>query len=951
MLQAKVLQPEGTINLTDNATLGEIVNAWRKEAKSDSVFDTLDNRFSTRSDYLCWRYLGAAEIPRSGTPPTYRTAQRNSLCIVGPFDALQHGLDEGVKAILDDDPMIRIGGAAAICRFFLTTDGRIHCGSELGRILPVVAQCRSATAGSRLPEAPAGSAYADLLSLHLLTKLLDQNGEKLDVNSAGEYLDSVESCVREIDPKWKPGASASLKAITRDQRIVLPFDGMTDVESVLADFFFQSRAVARDACDQADLDDAHVPVLIRRAKEHARSSWLTHRSLRFHANADSRRLACLGRRLGNWLSDEKRAVATKKEMEALYRYGQAARDDGDSFTCAKVNWMILQFGAQLIRAASVFPIAVRADWKMLDNTTVGLIRQGLEQAGFSIPHEYTRKERKKGASLAPINDRATAKVSKMTYSHRRLAGEASFDPYKRRIERDFKTDSRWRLLADALNADNLADPHQLLGDICKDWLRRKGYTPKFSDEQCTPEVLHAAFQLCVEYDRVDDANTFLKRTHYGRGTPSDSERHGWTLAKKDLLRFASSVLKATAACPMALDLEKHKHWRDRLTRVWSVIDELSTEEVLLLHEAVLGCCATLCSRSAVQESLVGQFILDNDPVFDLSDKATCVNSEPATVEGLARLLTRLETASLGPPVAVSIVALRAMGFSVFACTHEGLCESYSIERVNIAEAKLCLDNELDFYQEEYGFAWDQCTALVNVANAVLRIVDSLGSNAKWIILAVDPELASIPWNALMLYLGRNVLLSVVPSLTWVDLQNSKRYVSGVEFNIAQRTSLVQGMNDVQANECDRLLAQIVEDEGKLQQGRFSTTFVAGHGALCRQGGDGFWTVNGADGPIALDQWLRFARRRNIIVHGCLTGRVNGTLIGDLSGVPGLALMSGTKLVISPVAKIRAQTAKVLQQHLTDPLKQGTIADRYISAVRDRAQVALYNLYGLPNGFL
>jgi len=175
----------------------------------------------------------------------------------------------------------------------------------------------------------------------------------------------------------------------------------------------------------------------------------------------------------------------------------------------------------------------------------------------------------------------------------------------------------------------------------------------------------------------------------------------------------------------------------------------------------------------------------------------------------------------------------------------------------------------------------------------MELAESLFAFAdKGLYLAVDPELVSIPWNLLLAKRRCSAVISVVPSLTWLDT-TKKRNFEETSFIVSPKERLIKPTwSDEKRRQMELLLDQISQDRETPKRHNWKTAFVLGHGCLHREGDTRFRTVEGAYGPIGTLEWLKLAsKHRTLVVHGCLTGWVKEQLIGDMSGIPGIALMA------------------------------------------------------------
>ena len=186
-----------------------------------------------------------------------------------------------------------------------------------------------------------------------------------------------------------------------------------------------------------------------------------------------------------------------------------------------------------------------------------------------------------------------------------------------------------------------------------------------------------------------------------------------------------------------------------------------------------------------------------------------------------------------------------------------------------------------------------------------------GSSGRWLLLAIDPLLATLPWQALLRPVFRSLchdaldwVVSLVPSFSWVVAEHQKQrwFSDRPTFIKSDLEKLVRPYS----NDCEKqnyaqttfakLHSLMAKHEELSKQHSMGWAVVLGHGMWQ----NGFTTIEANEGPITIEQWMDLAQsHRIIVIHSCYGGHVGEHLLGDLAGIPGIALQIGSRLVCAP----------------------------------------------------
>jgi len=337
---------------------------------------------------------------------------------------------------------------------------------------------------------------------------------------------------------------------------------------------------------------------------------------------------------------------------------------------------------------------------------------------------------------------------------------------------------------------------------------------------------------------------------------------------------------------------------------------------------------------------------------------------PATVMPIkvANLLHDLSRTQLGAPVCVSIVRLESDQLHLLGCGRDrkgevrwiseqvngegetsvkGLSERLGRLKQTCREWLEPDENGLDELHIDWG------TPFENLCLRISAIAKDLSADCRWVMLAVDAELAALPWQDLFRRFwdgGTPVLVSLVPSFGWATLCHERECAYPDDYRrelstVIDRARLRAGLLDLNT------LRFRIRDAFQAAPWLFNeTAIIAGHGKTSESG---FPLIEVANGILSEEDWIQLSDYRIVVLHSCFGGHVAPGYLGDLGGLIGLTLGGQTKLLCAPVAEVPVEAAIKLHEHHGKADGPREFGLRYLNALKENPSVGLYNLYGLP----
>lgn len=463
-----------------------------------------------------------------------------------------------------------------------------------------------------------------------------------------------------------------------------------------------------------------------------------------------------------------------------------------------------------------------------------------------------------------------------------------------------------------------------------------------------PTVARCAFQLALKYGWTGLAEKLLA---------------GFQPAKKEVLDFCHHLKRIQQACPFGIDDsdDQHPAWRRVLKTSWASLpsgDSLNSEERLAAHEVLVGRSVELLRWKGKTASpfLIKKF---NDLASEEEIRAAIGNDGAVFSPGVGTinatkvigLMRAVSGSAMGSCACVSIVRLPGDKLSFLAVDQScGTPAKWVVETKSFPgledELQALNDTRDDWLKigDQTSFEppidWDeQCIKLCEFVSAMAR---RLNKDCQWLMLALEQDLAELPWQDLVRrFWGGNkpVFVSLIPNIGWAG--RGYRDVESFPKHAHNKTDL--------SDEADfsEFRSQIESDLNEKTSFIGSTAIYLGHGK--RE--NGFTTVKSGTGLLDREAWLDVGTYRTVVIHSCSAGRLHGGFLGDFGGVPALALATGCRLVCAPITEVPLHTAKILHKHHVSKSGPLEFGHRYMLALGEDPWVGVYTCYGFGNQFV
>lgn len=777
-----------------------------------------------------------------------------------------------------------------------------------------------------LAVAPKSCAIVRLLFQAARDRTHEKRGATPSSLAEAEHLVALaEQTLKQVAYQWRPGRAISIDrdALGRETKL-LP-GSLTDLSRRIATAIFTIRGSVRDTCIIVPWS-ASVDQLLRRVAPLVFSVWRTQRAAR---EQPPRHLT--GDRIEAY-----REKAISQELKALERACQAARDAGEYTTAAKLAATLL----------FLVPEGNESSYRDIANRLANPIRE----LGYIVDSRFVVR----GKERAPMNEPSEASIPKPPAAVNEQSGQLSQhvapkrkrplaeksrhgDPFVRRLDFDVENDGDWKRFLDAAPASELL-PSDRLGDFI------------FSGSAATHAdgVVEAAFRLSCRYRRLRQAARLLNEI--ARPTAQ-------------LLDFARALEAGMRSAPLCLHTPTYTAWQGVLRRAWGRVPaemRIPDGDLLLLHEVLLGRGITLANAlpqsqgDALRRKLQGE--VGDDTIAELLDED--VRHLSGSLADRDGVMTRVRDAlRTRPGVALASLAMvgeRGDELSLFFMAPDGRTMP---DRIRLPGAQ--------FIEEAKKFAglraphpriaFPQVPGLFAIARIITAWVEDCAKSANWLILCVEPDLAQVPWQALLQRLGCALTVSLVPSFGWLarrmaPVEDSAPIAGSGGVRLPQDeaafSTLPSGLPHL-------LLADLLkcfrDDAGKLRRLYPETFFVLGHGE---------WdenlrrtvlqtAVSPPNATSPLDEVLALAQARSVVLHACYGGFSIGGRLGDLGGLAGLCLAARGRLFLGALTQVSPRVARVLHWHLVSAADGASLGALYRAAIREDERVAQYALFGLP----
>jgi hypothetical protein len=535
-------------------------------------------------------------------------------------------------------------------------------------------------------------------------------------------------------------------------------------------------------------------------------------------------------------------------------------------------------------------------------------------------------------------------------------------PYWRGIQGDQAINTSWKTLSDSypvwssIVANGGKPEASALSYDGVDTLKYLAHAAN-KGELTDQAVIRAAYQLALDYGFMKWAGKLLGSLQATR---------------QDLLDFAHNLKRLQQLMPFGMDrITQELLQRQLKDCLLSLSDaELSYgEDLLVVHELLLGRSLQMI-RNADGETARLLAQAHGDLISEAGGRLAAIREPSVTTKGPAtvmpwkveKFMHDLSHTEIGAPVCISIVRSESDQLHILACGRNREGDVRWVSELVNGEGKASVkgvaerlgrlkqtcrewlepdENGLDELHVDWG------TPFENLCLRISAIAKDLSADCRWVMLAVDAELAALPWQDLFRRFwegGTPVLVSLVPSFGWASLCHERECTYPDDYRrelstVIDRARLQAGLSDLNT------LRFRIRDAFQAAPWLFNeTAIVAGHGKTSESG---FPLIEVANGILNEDDWIGLSDYRIVVLHSCFGGHVAPGYLGDLGGLIGLTLGGQTKLLCAPVAEVPVEAAIKLHQHHGKADGPREFGLRYLNALKENPSVGLYNLYGLP----
>lgn len=919
--------------LNPKATLGTIADALDKEQSALSK----DNEREPYWPKLWQRYDAAF-----GHRPDYRLWRLRLKLLMLPPDASTWGKPaELVLAALQQTESSNIQWSAIAVVAYLIDHAGNRDREETNSLLTAEVIARVAT----LEPVRGGELKCGVIRERILTATSTPSSHEDLLLAAAEPLDSAERFLEVLDADWRQGQPR----LEFGNRNVAPFHDAelqgfiaSILDKKLKEHFLQVNKIAETGAAFSD----EIEAILSRAEIVARFAWYVSRNSArglalSMAGTDDPLKARIGKAKLLTISESRAATALRN----LY-FASSNRADSELSHLRSVT--IAHLAVCMDAAGTASSFVLHQAWR-------------ITQAGLRITLTHSD----------PLNKEHVRHARKPRLS----------TPFWTRLIHERSTLREWKDLDARFYiwqcwVDELAPEDAKPGDYhAIDVLRHLAHAAE-KRQLSDPPTLRSAFALAQRYACTAWAAKLLGAL-------------GAHTTQKDLLDFAHHLKRAQQTLPLGRDHDEHREWQDRLRAAWSTLapgQNLVIADALVLHEVLLGRSLQLLRK--IEPAAAKTIALRHNGLLPDSALPTAIVIEPAVVnsaptmldeESLFPFLQAHRSHALGAPMCCSLVQIGEDRFHLLAAAIAGdghpvwFSGAHNFTGIleHVQEMRRCpRDWLVENSDGTTGLEIDWGEGLPQLMRRLAALARAWRIQPEWLMLAVEPSLASLPWRHLIpeadrrdaqqaeaslaslpwqhltqrFWPGRKKpLTTLVPSLGWAALTSAELRQHPPNFYLrlsseADHLRQQHGLPDLQT-----LRGQIIKAERDGSWALRSTVIITGHGTVSQSE----IPAVDANGIVRVEDWIDYSDSRILILHSCFGGYSAPRHLGDLGGVPNLTLGGQTRLLCAPVAEVPIEAALCLSQKHLAPDGPREFGERYRAALAENPIVALYNLYGLP----
>jgi hypothetical protein len=888
------------------ATLGEIDRVLKAEGKRTAnpaqLWALSDEKFSWRADYRIWRTLFRAESP-SRISKAWQPSEMVSLAESELFN--QNG-----RSTVNTWSILMMTSGIVTRR-----EGQIFSFNSLDRLVNA-ADYAMANGLAPLRGYLKSCALIRALTADAVQKFRFRYYEPMSVAHARQYVADLIAQLKVASPGWMPGQGLRLEF---DAATMFPFSSVAmcyRVTRLLYSVHFVVDAALRNVPNHE-----YDPKLTHNAAQMAQSGWKLVRAMRIGFERQSSSSPYQGWPL--------------EEMRALRATCAALRNAGNDLGAANLCYYLLRvlpddlvnskefngLGTSVARAIREAGLEVdsrflRSRQSEPPNATATCVKNGNGTAdpleapgGKELADNREPSPASQPQEPDPLDQEVLCPDRDQIFVHRLIVDQRSED---------------WKTVLAAVDPNSSFALNPGLGLP----LLQKVVRCASSGQEYSEEMLGCAFRLLLRYGKIHSASKLLVR--FG---PSEN----------DIFRFLSYVRQELRLVPFALDREKHEEWLAKIRgtlNAFRIEHSWTDNQRLLLHEALLGSGISIMRSAgndgmrALTRKFYGQ--LEESEIRTLTDDSDLAFRRGPGALGAHRIKKWILT-QRRPPIFISVISFGNPRdqFHIMALLPTGYWRQRVVTIPGVFQAVQQVCGGFSLLRSLGDLPWPQ--PLRDFAREIIDLVSDFLTGSPALLLAVEPALAEVPWQNLLMRYRNDLVVSMVPNLSWVlsshrqpqSWLSSRLFLSNAP-DLAKLQSEIHASWPVPATKV------------------LSTAVVVGHGRTAAAGTIPDVYATPGKNPLRFEEWLEIAQRRVTVVHSCFGSSHGTAFLGNFGGLPALALGLGCRLFCAPVAEVPPNAASVFQNLLSKARTGKEIGDLYLNAIQQDNAVSFYNLYGLPS---
>lgn len=423
----------------------------------------------------------------------------------------------------------------------------------------------------------------------------------------------------------------------------------------------------------------------------------------------------------------------------------------------------------------------------------------------------------------------------------------------------------------------------------------------------------------------------------------------WSPTSQSLTELARRLIQTQRLMPIGIRTEKQSDWLDYFAHAWGAT-MTSTSQDVVIHQSLLGRMTSLAMGARNSRSCL--CLMSDEVGIQTGDfDYICRSQWIETIDSIQKHVLGMSTRAVVASIAPRGTALHLLGLAK-QCGHASQLLDNVMRHECLAAARelRSLISDSDIITE--GTLWNlpKFKVLAVLAKQLLSAVRTLDQNCELLLLAMEPELASIPWNILLRFVGgENVpLVSLIPSLCWFRDHEDTRYIRD---RYSPTSQFVAATVEALSSDCmneresfDLLWANAKRLSEALPSAMCSV--IVGHGTP--DDNAELPVIQGPSGPLVMEDMFRYFTRPAVFLLSCYGGAVKDKLIADLSGLPGLALIAGCRCMVAPITRPTPEELADLCEVLADPSAGDTLLHRLLVAFKKHPASQQVSLFGDPS---